>query len=93
MQPARFVTFSFLYSGALLLAQQLLFYQLQLSVAAVGNLGAGLCILFTGLYRLLYPEKEEHRPTEYGLLTYGMAALAIVLTAIFLGQALLFFSS
>lgn len=92
MQPARFVTFSFLYSGALLVAQQLLFYQL-LSVTAIANFGAGLCILFTGLYRLLYPEKEEHRPTEYGLLTYGMAVLAIVLTAIVLGQTVLFFSS
>jgi hypothetical protein len=55
---------------------------------SLSQLGVGLSILAVGLLRLWKPE-EEQNPTEYGLFAYGMAALTVFLTAIFLGQLLL----
>lgn len=86
MRPARFVTVCFLYSGAILLAQHGLVHRFRLDVAGIARIGVALSILFAGLYRLRYPEKEERKPTEYGLLAYGMALLSVALTAILLIQ-------
>ncbi len=86
MRPARFVTYCLLYSGAVLIAQVLVATQFQLNIESVLRAGVGLTILFTGLIRLRKPEKEERKPTEYGPLAYGMAGLALVITAIFLAQ-------
>lgn len=90
MRPARFVTLCFLYSGAILLAQSVLVYRFRLDVATITRLGVALSILATGLYRLRYPEHEEHNPAEYGLLAYGLAALSLALTVIFLAQLFAF---
>lgn len=86
MQPARFVTYCFLYSGAVLIAQALVATQLHLNIESVLRAGVGLTILFTGFIRLRNPDKEERKPAKYGPLAYGMAGLALVITAIFLAQ-------
>ncbi len=86
MHPARFVTYCFLYSGAVLLAQSLVATQFQLNLESIVRAGVALTILFTGLIRLWKPEKEERKPTKYGPLAYGMAGLSLAITAIFLVQ-------
>lgn len=89
MHPSRFTTVCFLYSGIVLLAQYALVYQFQLSVGGLAQLGVALSLLGTGLARLWYPEKEERSPTKYGIATYGMAILSLVITVIFLIQLFL----
>jgi len=89
MRPARFVTGCFLYSGAILLASWVLNYQFHMGVASLSQLGVALAILFTGIYRLRRPAVEEDNPAEYGFFTYGMAALSLMLTAIFLARVIL----
>ena len=86
MDPARFVTYLFVYSGIVLVSQAILINQFQLSRSELGILGVGLCVLVIGFYRLYSPEKAERYPTEYGFFAYGMALLAVILTAIFLTQ-------
>lgn len=83
MHPARFVTVCCLYSGALFLLTQILLYPSQLNVPVIWNAGAAVCILFAGLYRL-YSEAAEKYPSEYGLLTAGLAGLSLLVTVIFL---------
>ncbi|XVH31104.1 hypothetical protein ACNS7O_12020 [Haloferacaceae archaeon DSL9] len=82
MRPARFVTCCFLYCGALLAAIQIVTYQPGRSIGAIVNGSVALCVLATGLYRLSSDSGEE-RPDEYGLLSYGMALLSLVVTGIF----------
>lgn len=86
MQPGRFVTLCFVYSGMLLLAQYALFAELGLDLASLSQLGIGLVVLLTGLVRLRYPGEEADNPAEWGLFTGAMAVLAIALTALVLGQ-------
>lgn len=86
MRPARFVTYCFLYSGTVLLAQSLVATQFQLNLESIVWVGVALTILFIGLIRLRHPEKEGRKPTKYGPLAYGMAGLSLVITAIFLVQ-------
>lgn len=86
MYPSRFTTVCLLYSGIVLLAQYVLVYRFQLSVGSLAQLGVALSVLSTGLARLWYPEKEERSPTTYGIMTYGMAILSLVITVIFLIQ-------
>ena len=81
MHPARFVTVCCLYSGAVFLLTQILLYPSQLNVPAIWNSGAAVCILFAGLYRL-YSEGAEKYPSEYGLLTTGIAFLSLMVTVI-----------
>ena len=88
MRPARFVTFCFLYSGGLVLVSGLLKSGIQLGFQSIVRLLLGLTILFVGVYRLWQPEEERH-PEEYGLFSYGMAVLTLLMTVIFLGQLLL----
>ncbi|GAA0255483.1 hypothetical protein GCM10009000_085230 [Halobacterium noricense] len=88
MKPARFVTLSFVYSGIVLLAQYAFLFESP--IAVITQLGAGLSILGTGLLRLYKPEEYEQKPTNYGLLAYGMAILALVLTALFFVQIFMF---
>jgi len=45
--------------------------------------------LVAGLFRLQNPEEEAQNPAEYGLFVYGMIALSLFITVIFLGQLLL----
>jgi hypothetical protein len=87
MRAARFVTLGFLYAGVLLLAQYWLFSGFRVSVSALAQLGAGLSVLAVGVLRLWYPN-EETQPEEWGLFTYGMAALDLVLTVLVLAQLL-----
>jgi hypothetical protein len=88
MRPARFVTLCFLYSGVILLAQYAVIYQFQRDLGALAQLGVGISILVTGLARVWYPKEEHQNPAEWGLFTYGMAALSLFLTVIFLAQLL-----
>lgn len=83
MHSSRFVTLCFIYSGVLLLATQVVIYSPDLIVATIGNAGAALCILFTGVYRL-YSEEEERKPEEYGLFAYIMASFSVLITLLFL---------
>lgn len=82
MEPARFVTFGFLYSGILLLAQYALFFGFRTDIGAIAQLGVGLSILAAGLVRLRYPEQEADNPAEWGALAYGMGLLSASLTFI-----------
>lgn len=86
MRPARFVTLCFLYSGLILLAQTWTIDGFQMDLVGISQLGVGLSILAVGLVRMWYPEEEDDTPAEWGIFTYGMGALAIFLTAIFLVQ-------
>lgn len=88
MKPVRFVTLCFVYSGMVLLAQAAFLFESPITI--ITQLGVGISILGTGLLRLYNPKKYEQKPTEYGLLTYGMAILALVLTALFLVQIVVF---
>jgi hypothetical protein len=83
MHPARFLTVCCLYSGALFLLTQILLYPSQLNIPVIWNSGAAVCILFVGLYRL-YSEEAEKYPSEYGILTTGVAFLSLMVTIIFL---------
>lgn len=83
MLPARFVTWCCLYAGVLFLGVQIFLYWSPLSFPVIWNAGAAICLLFTGLYRL-YSETAEQYPTNYGLLTYGIAFLSVVVTGLFL---------
>jgi heme O synthase-like polyprenyltransferase len=82
VRSARFVTLCFLYCGVVLLASQLLVYRPGALLVTAGNVGAALCILATGVYRL-YDGDEDARPQSYGLFTYSMAGFAVVVTALF----------
>lgn len=86
MRAARFVTLCFVYSGAILLAQYAIVYRYSLGLEGLAQLGTGLCILAVGLFRLRDPQKEAQTPAQYGYFAYGMAALSLFLTVIFLGQ-------
>ena len=89
MHSSRFVTLCFIYCGVLLLATQAVIYSPDLTVATIGNAGAALCILFTGVYRL-YSDEEERKPEEYGLFAYGMAAFSVLITLLFVAGLSLF---
>ncbi|WP_136688678.1 hypothetical protein [Halorhabdus amylolytica] len=86
MRSARFVTLCFVYSGLVLLAQYVVVSQFRLDVTALGQLGVALSILAGGLVGVRYPEEGTQNPAEWGLFTYGMAALSVALTVIFLAQ-------
>jgi hypothetical protein len=89
MRSARFVTLCFLYSGLVLLAQSVVVYQFETSIGALSQFGVGVSILAVGLIRLWYPTVEKQNPANWGFFTYGMAALTIFLTALFLAQLLI----
>lgn len=89
MQADRFVTVCFLYSGVILLGQYVVVYRLAFDLEGLLQLAIALSILTVGIVRLRYPEEEADNPPAYGLLAYGLAALSIVLTAIFIGQVAL----
>lgn len=82
MHPARFVTWCCLYCGGVLLATQALFYQSRSDVSVFWTSVPGLCTLIIGLYRL-YSDSAETSPSTYGIVTAGMALVAIVVTMIF----------
>ena len=86
MRPARFVTLCFLYSGLILLVQYGIVFKFQLGLEGISQLGVALSILAVGLVRLRIQEEEKQNPAEWGLFAYGMGALAIFLTIIFLVQ-------
>ncbi len=88
MKSTRFVTICFVYSGTILLAQGAFLFESP--IAIITQIGVGLSILGTGLLRLYKPEEYERKPTEYGPLAYAMATLALVLTALFLAQVVVF---
>lgn len=88
MKPGRFVTLCFLYSGLILVGQNAVVYEFQLSLGAVAQLGVGLSIFGVGIVRLWRPKEEDQNPAEWGLFSYGMAALSLFLTVIILAQLL-----
>ena len=90
MEPGRFVSYCFLYCGAVLLATHSLTYGLQVGLESLTQYSVALIILGTGAYRLSDPDRETLGPDEYGPLTHGMAALALFVTLIFLAQLLVF---
>lgn len=83
MQPPRFVSLCLVYSGALLVASQILIYSPDHWLATVGNTVTGFIILATGVYRIR-SERGEETPEEYGLLTYVVGTFALLVTALFL---------
>jgi hypothetical protein len=86
MRAARFVTYCFLYYGAILMLNTLVSYGFQLSAESAANYGLAIVIAFFGFSRLLRPEVEARRPAEYGILTYILAGLAALLTVLFVAQ-------
>jgi hypothetical protein len=86
MRPARFVTLCFLYSGVVLLTQYLIVHRFALGLGGLARLGVALSVFGVGLIRLRSPEIEADNPAEFGAFAYGMAALSVLLTLIFLAQ-------
>ena len=66
-----------------MLVSQTVIYRPDLTVAVIGNAGAALCILFTGIYRH-YSGPEEKKPESYGFFAYGMAGFSLLVTILFL---------
>jgi hypothetical protein len=89
MQPGRFVTLCFLYSGLVLLAQYALFSEISLALGSLSQLAIGLAVLVTGLLRLRLPREEADNPSSWGLFTGAMALLSVLLTVLFLAQLVL----
>ena len=83
MDPSRFVTVCFVYTGVVLLATNVVVYRPGLTLATVGNGAAAVCILATGVHRY-YSEEAERTPEEYGLLAAAMAMFALLVTILFL---------
>ena len=90
MEPGRFVSLCFLYSGGVLLATHSVTYGLELGLESVAQYAVALVIMGAGLYRLSDPSRETPNPEEYGPLTYGMGLLALLLTVLFLAQLFVF---
>jgi len=86
MRPERFVTLCFMYAGVILLAQSAFIYPGGLDVATLAQLGVGVSILATGLFRLRSPELEADNPGEYGTFAYSMALLCVALSGLFFVQ-------
>ncbi|MFC4990133.1 MULTISPECIES: hypothetical protein [Saliphagus] len=83
MHPARFVSYCFVYSGALLVAMHLLLFSPGRWLVTIGNAATGLIIVATGGYRIV-SERGEQSPEKYSLITYVMGAFALLVTALFL---------
>lgn len=90
MDPGRFVSLCFLYSGGVLLATHSLTYGLELGLESGTQYLVALVVFGTGLYRLSDPSRETPSPDEYGPLTHGMGLLALLLTVLFLAQLFVF---
>lgn len=88
MQAARFMTYCFVYIGLVIMAQYALFYGISLELNAIVQFAGGLAILSIGGVRLWKPEEEQY-PEEYGLLTYGMAAVSVFVTVTLLASVLI----
>lgn len=83
MHPARFVSYCFVYSGALLVAMHLLIFSPGAWLVTVGNAATGLIIVATGVYRI-QSDGGEDIPEEYGPFAYIAGAFALLMTALFL---------
>lgn len=88
VNPGRFVTLCFLYTGLALLAQAVVLSPIDLSVGGLFQLGVAFVMLATGALRLWHPEEERDNPADWGLFAYSMAALALALTGALLVQVL-----
>ena len=86
MRAARLVTYCFLYYSAVLLLNNLVAYGVQFSVESLANYGLAVVIAFLGFSRLLRPDVEADRPAEYGIFTYVMVGLAVLLTVLLVAQ-------
>jgi hypothetical protein len=86
MRSARFVTLCFCYSGTVLLAQHAVVYRVRIDVAALADLGVAPSVLAAGAVRSYDSETEAENLAEWGSFTYGLAALSLVVTVIFLAQ-------
>jgi hypothetical protein len=80
------VTYCFLYYSAVLLLNNLVTYGVQFSVESLANYGLAVVIAFVGFSRLVRPEVEAQRPAEYGILTYVLVGLAVLVTVLFVAQ-------
>jgi hypothetical protein len=88
VNPGRFVTLCFLYTGLALLFRGVVLSPFDLSLGGVLQLGVALGVLATGVFRLWHPDEERENPAHWGLFTYAMAALALALTGALLAQVL-----
>ncbi len=88
MKANRFVTYCFLYSGLILGAHNLITHEFSFALRSLPQLGVALSIFGYGVLRLVYPEEEEN-PGRYGFQVYGLVALSLFLTVVFLAQLLL----
>lgn len=89
MRPARFVTLCFCYCGVVFLGQYAVVYRFGVGFEALVQLGVALSILAAGVVRLVSPREADRNPAEWGLFTYAMAVLSLLVTGIFLAQLLL----
>ena len=80
------MTYCFLYYSAVLLLNNLVTYGVQFSVESLANYGLAVVIAFVGFSRLVRPEVEAQRPAEYGILTYVLVGLAVLVTVLFVAQ-------
>lgn len=90
MGPSRFVTYCFLYTGSILLVQSLVVYGLDVDLAGLAQFAVAASVLATGVIRLRSAPESYRTPTEYGLFTHSLAVLSVLLTALFVGQLMLF---
>lgn len=88
MEPGRFVSYIFVYLGALWSVEYYLLYGIDFGFPAIMYLAGGSFFLVYGLYRRMNPEFQENYPEEHGVETYGFAVIAVILTVIFFLQLL-----
>ena len=81
VHPARFVSLCFVYLGVTYLAIFVPGSRLRLDLYSVSTVGVGLSMVLFGVLRL---RSNEDSPTEYGPLTYFLAAVALGFTLLLL---------
>lgn len=86
MNAGRFVSYTFLYDGGLLLAWWFLVHDTGLDVTGLGSLAVALSLLAVAGARIRNPDVEAANPADYGPVAYGCGVLSGVITGVLVVQ-------
>ncbi|CAI49615.1 uncharacterized protein NP_3048A [Natronomonas pharaonis DSM 2160] len=83
MDPARVVTYGFVYAAAVFFLQWVLHPDpTAFEQGGLFSLLSALIFGFLGLYRRFGPETAERKPESYGLFVYGFVVLLVLLSGL-----------